>query len=474
MPFPEHYAALRNQRNCVREGGGAPVTEELVQCIWYDQLLRSEELRTVEGRPLRVISPGWWNRTEGPDFKGAQIDFDGRIATGDVEVHLTHRAWREHGHDRDPRYDDVILHVVLQDGSSKGAPVTAAGRAVPTLLLGAFLDTDIKRLAETLPLDASAYDAPAPNGHCATIRRAHDEGRMDALLELAGDWRLVSKARTLRERMEQAGAEQAVYEALLSACGYSRFKHHFHLIAKQLPYDRVRQLARQDALLVETAYLQIAGLLPDALPGGTTAMPHFARLRALRRDHISGLRGLPLQWRRTGVRPTNYPERRLAGIARFIARTAEAGLLDALDSVWLDTLTALKRRRAFEALFPRPMGFWATHCTWGGKKLARPTAPIGPARVRSIIGNVFVPFALAMSRQRRDRAREEEIYAFYRALPKESDNHVLKAMVPRVFTPETRPRMTFRTQQGLLQMFYDWCEPNPSCRNCPVIPYLSE
>jgi hypothetical protein len=29
-------------------------------------------------------------------------------------------------------------------------------------------------------------------------------------------------------------------------------------------------------------------------------------------------------------------------------------------------------------------------------------------------------------------------------------------------------------QQGLLQMHQDWCESNPSCRDCALIQYLEK
>ena len=274
--------------------------------------------------------------------------------------------------------------------------------------------------------------------------------------------------------MDFAGPDQAIYEAMLSACGYSHFKQHFRLIARQLPYDRVRQLALQDPMILEAALLQIAGLLPESLPEGTTAVPHFGRLRALRRDHLEGLRPLPLAWRRVGVRPNNNPERRLAGAARFLARTALDGLAETLEAVWREDLGSVARRRRFEELFPGAMGFWATHCTWTGKRLEKPVAPIGPSRVRAVIGNVFVPAALAMARQNRNRIKEERIHAFYAALPKEAENQVVKIMLPRLLAGHAKVRLDFRRQQGIIQIHQDWCQPNPSCHNCSAYKHLDQ
>ncbi len=470
MTFSEQYAQLRTLGAAyARED--EPIREEVVCCVWYDQLYQQDGLSTDDGRSIEVVSPGWWNKGEGPDFKGAEVRIAGRLKTGDIEIHLDHRGWRQHGHDLDSRYDEVLLVVSLEREPPGRPPRNSLGRAVPSLLLGNFLEADIRDLADRLAFDDYPYGVAQAAGRCSALVEAQGPAQLEKLLMLAGEWRMLNKARTLRQRMETAGPEQALYEAFLSACGYSHFKHHFAAIARHLPYDRARQLARQDGLLLEAALLSMAGLLPDALPEGTAAA-HFARLRSLRREHLRGLKPLPLTWRRVGVRPNNYPERRLAGAARFLARTARDGLLDTLNHIWRMDLAAVARRRAFEELFPKPMGFWSVHCSWTGKKLARPVALLGAQRVRSIIGNVFVAGALAIARARRDRDLEDRVFAFFSALPKEAGNEVVRAMLPRLFGQAPRPKLDFRLQQGILQMHQDWCRPNPSCERCSVMGYL--
>jgi hypothetical protein len=66
-----------------------PISERLVQCIWYDQRLRHELLRTTDGRRVRVIFQGWWNLEAGADFHHATVQIgDEPERTGDVEIHL--------------------------------------------------------------------------------------------------------------------------------------------------------------------------------------------------------------------------------------------------------------------------------------------------------------------------------------------------------------------------------------------------
>ncbi len=478
LRFSEEYGQFRHLVDGTREGPSSPVSENVVQCVWYDQLFFESRLQTDEGAAIAVLSPGWWNHGEGPDFKGAQIQFNGTSRTGDVEVHIDHAAWFQHGHHLDPRYDDVLLVAVLERDPPSRPPVTSSGRRIPCLLLARFLEEDIASLADRLLVEDYPYQACATAGQCSELVRLHGMDGINNLLALAGEWRMLNKARLLRDRMEKAGMEQAVYEAFLTACGYAHFKHHFRGIARQLHYERVRQLARQDPLLLEAAFFQIAGLLPEELPPGCDALPHFGRLRAYRRDKLPGLRSLPLPWRRIGVRPVNYPERRLAGAARFLAHTVDVGLVETIERVWRaganGNLTPAQTRQAFEEMFPTPMGFWARHCTWTGKPMREPCALLGPGRVRCIIGNVFVPGALAIARHDRDLEREKQVLEFFSRLPKEPENHVLKIMLPRVLGPDAarQARLSFRTQQGLMQLHQDWCESNPSCHNCTVVQFL--
>jgi hypothetical protein len=271
--------------------------------------------------------------------------------------------------------------------------------------------------------------------------------------------------------MDRAGLAQAVYEDLLYACGFSHFKQHFRALARALPYERARQLTQRDPMLLEAALLQLAGLLPASLPEEATGMVHFARMRGLRNAELANLRALPLTWRRAGVRPINYPERRIAGVVLLIARTARQGLVETMMECWRAHDKPRAQREALEDLFPRAMGFWSEHCTWTGKKLQKRTQPIGGGRVRSIIGNVFVPAALAIARHERDRELEERVQRFFAALPAEPSNHIIDRMVPRV-APGAPLKLTFQLQQGLIQMHQDWCEPNPSCRNCALLRRL--
>lgn len=69
-------------------------------------------LKSRLGQSILVLNPGVMNRNDGPDFKNAIIFYDGKFYRGSIEVHRKGRDWFLHGHEHDPAYADIILHVL--------------------------------------------------------------------------------------------------------------------------------------------------------------------------------------------------------------------------------------------------------------------------------------------------------------------------------------------------------------------------
>ncbi len=74
---------------------------------------------TTTGKPLQIVSPGEWNRSSGPDFRNMAVLVDGRIIIGDGEFHRRNSDWTGHGHQHDPAYDNLLLHIVLEDNTGR-------------------------------------------------------------------------------------------------------------------------------------------------------------------------------------------------------------------------------------------------------------------------------------------------------------------------------------------------------------------
>ena len=128
--------------------GPYTVTELLLQKIWGQGLFQQDDLRTCDGRELEILHPGEWNRLGGPDFRRARILLDGKPVSGDVEVHFRQADWRRHGHERDPAYGEVVLHVVLFPPAASEPPARdVRGEALPCFALLDRLHHDLEEYA---------------------------------------------------------------------------------------------------------------------------------------------------------------------------------------------------------------------------------------------------------------------------------------------------------------------------------------
>ena len=117
------------------------MTERLLQFIWQFQYFNRHDLSADDGAVLQVIHPGKYNTHQGPDFLEATVRIGNTLLAGSVELHLNTSDWNKHGHQYDPNYKNVVLHVVWQhDGTNTtaGLPVLELQHRVSGLLLNQY------------------------------------------------------------------------------------------------------------------------------------------------------------------------------------------------------------------------------------------------------------------------------------------------------------------------------------------------
>lgn len=190
-------------------------SEKLLAWIWQHQRLKPG-LATTGGEGLKVIFPGRRNGLGGPDFRRAILTTHLGELRGDVELHLRTSLWRDHGHQRDPAYNTVVLHVVMWHDSP--APICLNnGKLVPTLALAPYVLRHEKR------------EKPSIREPC---RQSPCIGR---LLDTLGEARFMARVVRLTERLKHEDPAQVLYEGIMEALGYSRNQEAFKELARRLP-----------------------------------------------------------------------------------------------------------------------------------------------------------------------------------------------------------------------------------------------
>lgn len=436
--------------------------ESLLQAIWLNQRIRRQDLATLDGRPVKILHPGFPSVEGGPDFRSAVVQFGSDLpVAGDVEVDVRASGWHAHGHDTNAAFRSVILHVVWQAEAPVGPPVLA---------LRPVIDSSLGQLSLWLGARAPLDLPDQFRGKCCDPLRQLPRENLRDLLQQAAHVRLQSKAAQVLARSVQVGWEQALWEGLFHALGY---KHN------SWPMQRLAELRPQwltpgsDPRQLQARLLGLAGLLPAELPRGESGQHVRAlwdiwwRERNSFEEHL-----LPRNvWRMHGLRPANNPVRRLA-LAALWARenVAEkvkdwgAGLVKARSATSASRAAAL----LLPVLTPDPDPFWSWHLTLNSARLAKQQPLIGAARATDLAINVVLPWLWA--RENKNSAARQRIETCYMEWPAAEDNAVLRLGRQRLLGGAHRGVFgTAALQQGLIQVTRDFCDRSTAtCDGCAL------
>lgn len=375
--------------------------EMMYQYLWRTAAF-GKDFVLADGRPLHVSSPGRQNFDAGPDFFGARMTLDGNLWVGNVEIHVKASDWFRHGHQSDPAYDSIILHVVGVNDAP--AVCRADGSPVPTLLM-------------TVPEEAARLYAGLA-AKDSRIRCAPDVASLPRLV--CEDWletlaveRLQQKAaRLLDENRNLAGDwEQTCFVALARGLGFGLNGTPFEMLARGLPLKFIHRHS-DNPFQIEALVFGQAGMLD---PSSRIFDDYYQQLC---REYFFlvrkyGLRPLPPSlWKYARTRPQNFPHRRLA----FLCKALEGGfamMRRILESS--DDIDALAR------LFDwRLTGFWHGHFSFDAPA-ARAADTLSPASVRSLVINVAVPLVYAYASQRGDEDMAQKAAEILERLPPENN-----------------------------------------------------
>jgi len=461
-------------------------TERLLQAIWQHQRLRRDELKTTDGKTVRVFHPGFASVEGGPDFRGAVLQI-GDVApkSGDVEIDLNARGWREHGHDRNPNFKNVLLHVLWEIPKSK-TPNTV-------LCLQNVLDAPLAELSLSLENESLRTLPENLRGKCSAPLRELREDELLRLLNEAASVRFQNKAEQFRVRAKSVGWEQTLWENLFRALGY---KHNVW------PMQNVAEMKSHWARNASSAFeLQarlfgISGLLPTeparlrlaSQSSGATNFPknYFREIWDFWWRERDGFEKciLPREiWKFHGLRPANHPQRRLALASHWLAREDFVSAIEkwittdfaggAPTSRLAGTLAPPKDAQRLlqtllEILKVEHDEFWSWHWTFKSARLKKVQPLLGDARVTDLAINVILPWLWIRAKQGSNEKIQREVEHRYFAWPSSEDNSVLKLARQRLLgNSNAKVFKTAAAQQGLIQIVRDFCEhSNAVCDNC--------
>ncbi len=473
MPKPPcdaytHWLIHHTAPEFLREEGLPP--EVWLQQLWRHQRIRRDQLRTVDGRRLSVLHPGFWNREAGPDFQRAVLQYEGELSVvGDVEIDLSVSGWRGHHHQGNPAYRRVILRVVWRARPSETTAGEVRDKEPPVLELEPVLDAPLSELTNWLSCEAPWRLPASTAGMCAGPLRVVSSQEAHRILEQAARSRLARKGSEFEAQARQHGWEQVLWEGLFAALGYKHNAWPMRRLAEVLRPGGPGMASRTWTHL-ETVQGRVFGLssfLSSAVTRPSTYWRSLWDVWWRERHEFEGMELPGSVWRWSGIRPINHPHRRLALAAHWLQMTTLGTQLETWITQRLDQSAAAESLMTI--LQPRQADpYWSKHWTLTSARLERSLPLLGAARATDLAMNVILPwFWVRATLARNDalRARVEERYLEW---PAGEDNAVLRLARDRLFGG-VRPNLprTAAIQQGILQVVRDFCDRSDSrCTGC--------
>ncbi len=440
-----------------------PFTEHFLHIIWNEGLL-APTLATADGQPVKILSPGLWNRGAGPDFHDAVLSIGGEEKRGDVEMHRLASDWFRHGHDGDPAYARVILHVVwnLREDAAGRLPTHLA-----TLELSGQLQPGLADVLSEVRYAFYPYASQVPPGACALRWALSNDEALRRILKEAGCARCRRRGQSLAARCAEAPPSQVLYEALFEALGYANNREPFRALAQALPLAEIADAPPEERLAL---LFGAAGLLPDPTREGVLPEMEAFVQRCWRLWWRSGRTAPAFAWKQHGGRPLNSVHRRLLAGALWLERGGGSPV------AWMQQATrgSLSPKEMLKGLLTPLAGDarWRAIRDFS-HRLTPPAALLGQERLCDLALNVWLPFAWAEANACGDQTRATRVLECWQLIPRGPGNAVLKAAIHRFLTPPSRADDLLKSaaqQQGLMDIFKTFCLPlGHHCAECPFV-----
>ena len=451
------------------------IDEAFVQKLWHEQRFFDTNMESIDRRAIRVLKLGVWNHNEGPDFMHAEIEIDGKLYVGDVEIHVRSSEWYGHKHHLNSRYNRVILHAVYFDDDINLRIRLQNNKRVPTVELLKWVAVD------TGDLYGDTQDATTADGRCRVTGKQLNIEILKGVFESLGRERFLEKTESIRLLRTRLDFEQLLYEGIMEALGYERNSKPLRELAQHVPFA---DLAQKSELEIQAILFGVAGLLPSQrekpLPPEVTDDSSVKTLEALWRG--SEYAKLPprmteARWSFTG-RPLNHPTRRIAAISQLIHRSQGSLMMYFLPtSEKAGTADTQKLLRAIEKeltnlLMIEPIGYWKKHSNFGTGG-TRNAVLIGKSRAIDIIVNKILPTAYVWAIEADSRELQEGLLRLYSVGSKSTGNQIIRKIDKQIFTEAQQMHLlkpTAKIEQGIIRLHKNYCA-DRLCDLCPILEH---
>jgi len=436
-----------------RAWGALPGELEL-QALWFGGAF-GREFCSTDGRRVRIVQFGEWNRGAGPDFFQAAVELDGVVKTGALEIDPDAAAWEAHGHAANPAFREVVLHVLFDDDARKTFTRTCEHREVPQVVISA------NQLADALNRPPREVAIAHP-GRCVYPLKHLSAGALSGLLDEAARFRAAAKARRWLRTADAHGRDAALFQATAETLGYGGNALAMRLLAQRLPLA----VMKTDPATAEAILFGAAGLLaPDLHEQAPADTREYLRglwdtwWKHRSQFEVTPQRAIP--WKLHGQRPANHPHRRIGALAAVLPEWPQFRRLA--------LARPFKVKPLLDFLHGLEHPFWSRRHTLTSAQTAQPLALFGRSQGLELVANHLAPLAI-----------HEDAMTFkeYHKLRHSAPNEKVRRCAIRLFGSVALAKPWLRRvahHQAMLQIYHDFClEDFSECHECPFPEQLTQ
>ena len=415
--------------------------ETLLHHIWNFKKFDFLNATTQQGQQLIISSVGIHNTTQsGPDFFNAKLKIDDQLWAGNVELHLKSSDWYAHRHEKDPAYDNVILHVVWEHDVEI---YRKDGQPIPTLTLKELVSESLLRKAQKLLSNKTKWIA------CEDEFPLIEEFTLSHWLERMYLERLEEKSNEIERLVEQTQSnwEEVLFLMLAKNFGLNVNGSFFYNALQSLPFNVVL-ITRHNRFQLEALVFGQCNLLQ--------ANEEVFYVNSLLKEYNYLVKKFKLENHSTEtpkffrLRPDNFPTIRLAQFVELYASNSN------LFSKIIECTTLQEIETVFKIEVSE---FWQTHYSFTSSHKQK-KKQLSKAFVTLLIINTIIP--LTFFYNKKNGLENTTIINWMRLLPLELNN-ITKGYI--AIYPSLNANAL--CSQGLIHMKRNYCD-KLKCLNCEI------
>jgi len=339
------------------------------------------------------------------------------------------------------------------------SPICQNGKRIETLELSRYLKEPLAKIIEEYSTEKKICRKICPY-------TPFDASVLE-LLENAGMLRFEERKNSYKDTIKEYGLEQTIYLSIMEALGYVKNEKPFMRLAKLVPIERTKYIAEskpkdKSVLTLEAMLFGVAGLLPDKVDGDE----YINKLKDIWDSMKTTLTNVMKreEWQFFKVRPSNFPTKRIAGIAHFLVNIYPESLGDFLV-VNFPNLGHIKDKFCESII----SDYFMHHSTFGSKKQKRGSTLISNTCARIVILNVVLPILSVIYELQEESNLEKEVTKVYKDYDKLPENNITRLMNKRLFGDRKDLKSNCKEIhcQGMLHIFKKYCD-SRSCDRCII------